>query len=204
VIGFALMHAAFDSRRHKMLYETVWPSLQREDVHPIVVSDYTKRGPWEVAKEAWRHAHDRYTHWMVLQDDFVVCDNFLKLAHNFVDRHPNDACCVFQPAAFNPNDVKNLMNHGDFEVPAHMIPWGGSLILPVSLVPNVIEIGDILDGMGTEDDTRIAHALRWLNVPCYNVGVSLIKHIGAGHSVVQNPSNDGNVTYRTGFTYVGD
>lgn len=198
------MHATHDHGRKRLFSQLVWPSLVRNDVHPMVVYDHTRQGPWDTCRRAWSLAGSPCTHWMVMQDDFTVCRDFLKLAHEFVARHPDDACCVFQPASFDPDSIKSLMGQDDFVIPDGMIPWGGSLILPMTLINKIVSTADVMHGFGTEDDTRLAHAMKRNRVACWNVGTSLIRHVGAGNSLVQTGNYADSVAYRTGFTYVGD
>lgn len=192
------MHAAFSPRRKMLLHGTVWPAWSREGVHPWVVSDYLKRGPWEVCKEAWGLARDQ-EYWCVLQDDFIPCHGFTALVETFIQRHPNQPLCIFQPASVEPSEVKALMGKDDFVIPEHMIPWGGSLILPTKIIPQVIAMADVFTGFGTQDDTRLAHALLHLGLSTVNIGTSLIRHIGAGQTVVQDWEEP--IEYRRGFTF---
>lgn len=175
------MVSSFDKNRFDLYQKEILPKWQKENVFAHIIEDTNKSGSWNTCKKAWIYlANQECTHGMVLQDDFVPCQNFLEHLNNFVKKYENSPLGIFQPAAFDPNQTKEFMyKNKDFEVPIGMVTWGGSLILPKKMILEILCIANVMDGFGKQDDTRLQASINISKYKVINIGKSLIRHVGA-------------------------
>ena len=203
-IGFCCMHATFNKSRSELFHSEILPNWARENVLPSMSLSHTPGTLWATAKRAWLMSSEEpgCTHWMVLQDDFVLCKNFMQHATEFVSRHPSEACCLFQPATIHPQDCEQQMARGA-EFATSDTLWGGSIVLPSAIVKNVMDIASSFNLFQNEDDVRISSALNVLGIPAWVCSPSLIRHVGALHeSLSGHTKNDAEtVRYRLGYTF---
>lgn len=152
----------------------------RLELHPenIVLDD---RGPngggsaWYNAKRAWSLPFGDATHRMVIQDDVIVCNDFLSICSTIIEQFP-DAAFAFSGGAWIRTDMR--------KTDSPYVRLKGScisaqaIILPVQLIHDMIAWSD--DIFGTEyrhDDGRIGWYLAYHNIPTYTVIPSLVEHL---------------------------
>ena len=197
MIGMAMMHATHDARRVQLYHNEIahaWRSELQSD--PVIVVDHQKSGPWDTAKRAWLAAAAiGSTYSMVLQDDFLPCSDFIRLALSRLSGPENEAVCVFQPAG-DPIEIRAIMNCASpFTIRPPHIPWGGSLIVSTGIVHDMLRVGEMLS-FAEHDDMRLAAALTVMGVGVRCQAPSLMRHEGARFDPV--PSE-----YRHGFSFAG-
>jgi len=102
-------------------------------------------------------------------------------------------------------EVRALMwQRQDFAVPANMMSWGGSLVLPAPLIEPVVTVADSIDSYGNKDDLRLHVALVICRRQVVNAGRSLIRHVGARwESLAGCPAttNENALRYREGWSW---
>ena len=208
-VAFARMVAAFSGERLARYESEVLPVWRREGIDAREVLDLECLGAWETCRRAWRTVRET-NHadvLCVLQDDFIPCHGFVHALQSFLARSAEyDAWCVFQPAAV-PAEVRALMSsRTDFDIPDSAISWGGSLLLRRHVVNRVLDRAALLGGFGQMDDLRLATALRQLGIKTRNVGVPIVRHVGAYWPSLcgNDDTRPESVEYRAGYSFADD
>jgi hypothetical protein len=199
--GIVMMHATFDEDRNRLFRETS-AQWDAQDIPFGLALDHDRNGAWSTCKAAWHMAYNHrflHSHWLVIQDDFVPCPRFTEKIYAFITRYPDSPLCIFQPAAIHPPDMVGLMGKGDFIIPDSMIAWGGSLVLPAGMINDIVSMANVFDGLSDMDDTRLSASLFAHGLQTWCVGKSLVRHMGAGKSLLH--PNDNLIEYRTGLTF---
>lgn len=204
MIAFAVMH--HPTLERSVLWETqIRPALERERVKFELFTDTKGEGAWTNARRAWMAlATSREPYAAVLQDDMLPCAGFESKAERFAERHDGHALSIFQPAC-QPENVglvkQAMLMRADFAIPDTWIAWGGGLILPTKMIREVVQFANLLDGFKQQDDLRLSRALFRLGKPIIQIGVSLLRHVGANQSTIGNVITD--LEYATGYSFEG-
>lgn len=146
----------------------------------IVVWDNRENGgdAMYAASKAWTQPlPNNCTHRLVLQDDVVVCDNFLEIAEQVAEKHTMQIVSFFHCEQY-PNTVR--YKHTNFL-------WGCAVMIPANLVPQCWEYINqipsfhwykhVKDIIKHDDDCIVAWAVE-NNIPMVNTVPSLVQHIG--------------------------
>ena len=144
----------------------------------IVLDD---RGPdgggsaWYNAKRAWSMPTGDSTHRMVIQDDVIVCNDFLNICNQIIEQFP-DAVFAFSGGAW----IKPELRKTD----SPYVRLKGScisaqaIIMPVNLIHDMIVWSDDIFGEEYKhDDGRIGWYCAYHDVPTYTVIPSLVEHL---------------------------
>ena len=94
-ISGALMHAPFSTERgHHMA--GLLDSMGRDNIQSLlvnfsVIEDWKAEGCWPTAKRAWLLGLEiKATHHFIIQDDIIVCDDFLLGLHKILMANPTN------------------------------------------------------------------------------------------------------------------
>tara|TARA_R110000787_G_scaffold114837_1_gene224665 strand:- start:2446 stop:3129 length:684 start_codon:yes stop_codon:yes gene_type:complete len=110
--------------------------LQRQIGQRVPVSwDHAKRGPWGAAEQAWRTVKGGATHHLVLQDDAIVCRDFIRSCEAALDAVPS------APVAFYANRkvIEEARAAGSSWAITKFMTWGVATCLPVWLIPKFLD-----------------------------------------------------------------
>jgi hypothetical protein len=190
-ISYAVMHASFDKNRRKLLDKF----LSNCHFKIQIIEDEFRDGIWSTAQRAWL-AHDLdSTHHIVLQDDFVLANNFNIGVHNLINLYPDKIFSLFQPATpLAATWINNIQNkHNFIEIPEGVVAWGGSVILPTKLIIPMISWANAFcneKDWGYADDEKISAFCLQKNHKIYSTIPTLMQHVGYNESVMNHTTND--------------
>jgi hypothetical protein len=179
----------------------------RESLDRDVEVHYDPEGPpsgngdrvWRVARAAWL-LHDPAADWHVLiQDDAVVCPDFLAGLERALEHVPEDATvCPYlgKGGAAGPSWQRiaaDAEQKSASWVVSTRLMWGVTVCLPTKLIPDMIERADTMAGV--PDDMRISgwtkrrHGEVWYTWPSlvdHRPVPSITKHRAADRRAVRH------------------
>jgi hypothetical protein len=164
---------------------------------PCPVSIDAGIGIWENCKAAWRFNNPEAEYHIVIQDDAIICDNFLELAERAIitGKLKNCVTSLFFGKRMLLMDVgKQGLKRGF--VTKNMLHWGLAVCLPVKLIEPMIAFGDKLNI--PQDDARISLFLQSRKIGVYYPLPSLVDH-RIGKSLVNDPGE-----FRTAYKYIDE
>ncbi len=155
--------------------------------------DHLSQGEWENCKKAWRmHASDADWH-VVIQDDAIVCENFIDRAIEVITKarevigSDNYICNFYY--GYRRSAAKQAADALAKGYWINSAPkWGVAICLPVRLIEEMIKFGDEVknDDWKTKDDARIGAFISTKKIPVYFPMPSIIDH-RHGKSLVGDP-----------------
>lgn len=167
--------------------------------------DHNNAGEWENCKAAWR-LHDPSAQWhVVIQDDAIICKDFMARALSVIKKAKQildveDYVCNFYFGARKSarKTAAKAMVRGYW---VNTQPkWGVAICMQTKFIEDMIKFGDKLTdpAFGTRDDIRIAKFIGHKNIPVYFPMPSIINH-RAGQSLVGDPG-----TNRQAYKFIDD
>ncbi len=145
-------------------------------------------GIWENCKRAWRLHDPEAEYHVVIQDDAIVCDNFLERAEKKIIEAR--AITATDPALSFFFGKRQWMKDVGYKgmkvgrVIGSQLHWGLAVCLPTKYIEEMIAAGDKIHIK--QDDARIARFLRAKKIPVFYPMPSLIDH-RIGESLVGDP-----------------
>lgn len=132
-------------------------------------------GVWRCAKAAWRsYIGKPVTHVCVIQDDVILCDDFVRLAEERIAEMPNDALTFFS----RRTAVRVAANHGErwVEFPGRDFLMAQAVVMPVTYVEPFITWADRFVAETEGDDVRLSAWLQNCGAKIYASAPSLVDH----------------------------
>jgi len=142
-------------------------------------------GIWENRKRATLMYEPDADYHLVLQDDAIICENFLELAQKTIDREKE---CAYSFYFGNRQNMRKTAIDGlvnGFAI-TNWLSWGLAICLPVRIIPEMLEYCDKMSG--NHDDTRISRFLKKKGIKIFFPMPSLIDHRPHGKSLVNDPA----------------
>ena len=187
--------------------EKFFPYLKKKLGESVPFSiDHNSEGVWPNAKKAWAMALDgeQALYHVVIQDDAVVCDNFLERAEGVV-RDAIRRCKTSEIAiSFYFGKRGNLTDESKKALERGFATrqsptWGVAICLPVSHIAPMIEYGNRFNV--PQDDYRIGMYLKKKGIRVYFPMPSLIDH----RTSLETPSLVGDPgKFRCAYAFIDD
>lgn len=130
---------------------------------------------WENCKSAWRMYSPAADFHLVLQDDAVLCPNFIKELTTVLE--PGKVYSLYFGWRKNyASMVKKEYDKGSKMITLDRLHWGLAVVLPTNLIDEMIMFGDKQQMPKHYDDTRIKTFLRLKGIPINYTLPSLVDH----------------------------
>lgn len=146
---------------------------------------------WENCKRAWM-LQDKKKKWgIVIQDDAILCKDFLKKAEEHLERAEKLGCAVQFYIGNNPHyeeQFRENLRNGYVIKPE--LSWGVAIALPTELIFEMISFGDSYRGW--QDDIKIKHFLLKKQISTYYALPGLVDHRQENENPSLVRSMDGN------------
>lgn len=130
---------------------------------------------WENCKRAWK-LQDRSKKWsIVIQDDAILCDNFLEKASKHLEKAEELGCAVQFYLGNIPQyeqQFKENIKNG-YLVKKELI-WGVAIAVKTELIDEMLQFGDARGGW--QDDIKIKYFLLKKQIPTYYPIWGLVDH----------------------------
>jgi hypothetical protein len=175
----------------------LWLERVKSRVPSATVVLDLKHELWDTAKRAWLEcASDASaTHAMVLSDDMIPSVDFERTLERLVGEKPNAVISVFSfPGVLWAQEIAYGKDRKPGWRSCGPCFWGGTVIVPRALVPDMIEkcdrMRDLIPGGPPDcqvDDVRIAKWAEDLGVECAHWYPQLLEHVGAACSLIGMP-----------------
>jgi len=133
-------------------------------------------GIWANCKQAWR-LHNPEAEWhVVIQDDAIVCDDFLRKAENEIMK-AEELGCDYANFFFGKRKLMDVhqkfgMQHGYWM--SGWLHWGIAICAKVKHIEPMLKFGDTMNI--PQDDTRLANYVKSQRLKVYYPIPSLIEH----------------------------
>jgi hypothetical protein len=155
-------------------------------------------GLWENAKHAWKMYDPKADYHLVIQDDAIICDNFMERASETIRQ--SEALFKNRPHLINfyydalltPSNAKEIIKQK--YIIRSKICWAVAICVPTSLINEMIAFCDSLNI--PQDDEKITAFMRSKKLKCYFPIPSLIDHRTEENSLI------GNIGQRKAWRYV--
>src|SRR5690349_8192337 len=91
-----MMHCSWNKERVIMLNNIINKLGDLSILNEFsICDDVNKNGTWYNCKRSWNKIPNDSTHHLVLQDDMMVCDNFLLTLHNILKINSKNIINIF-------------------------------------------------------------------------------------------------------------
>ena len=185
-LSIAIMHcpAFADRRKHveKIVEKISVKNIQQKVVDFNIFSDWYQKGLWFNARRSWMWClSTKSTHHLVLQDDVIICNNFIDTIINCIKTYPDSPLGLY--ANRKICEEAKLKDIRWVSIPDGV--WGQAILLPRFLVEKFLnwERKHILPNF-KYDDTRIAMFLVENKINSMCPMPSLVDHEGAATSTL--------------------
>lgn len=187
----------------KMLSISVMAHPSRERFFPYLKErlgdvpfsiDHDSEGVWPNARRAWSMFDPEAQFHVVIQDDAIVCDNFLERAEEAIYDGFRKGIHAASDAGFAVSfyfgnrsglhgQAKEGMERGYTTM--RRTPWAVAICLPTNLIPEMLEF---CEGLAMpQDDARIGTFIKSKEMKVYFPLPSLISHRTGEESLVGDP-----------------
>ena len=162
--------------------------LDKQDASYTKVIDYDTSGIWHTAKRAWREARPDVTHHLVLQDDIVLCENFVDIVQGILQNADPEYVDVNEVGFSFCDDIWKMRHAYKFNkgwVYTQMARHAQALMLPITWIEPFITWADYnVRPEYYHDDGRLEMWLRENYMVLHHSVPSLVKHddYGSVHS----------------------
>jgi hypothetical protein len=181
------MHAEFDPERRAMVTALLrgmggLDVLNRETVGWSVTKDGNRAGVWPTARRAWLDSR-RYlsSHHLVIQDDAIVCRDFLAGVKAIVAIQPEAAITLYA----NRKVVEEAREQGSAWASYRDGPWGLAVVMPSAWASDFLRWeAAAVPSSYPHDDRRLGLWLWNEGKPCLGVVPSIVEHGGWKHSTM--------------------
>lgn len=161
----------------KEMVEHLLKQLQMPD--DIVVWDDREKGGDAIytAEKAWRSppTSPDITHRIVLQDDIIVSENFLKICNDIINTIPNNPISLYN----NMPDLSSYKNKKCCYLITHMM-GGPGIIMPIDYINKCwdwIEVQKNTPNYCVADDAMIERYFKAHDITMYTTIPSIVQHI---------------------------
>lgn len=135
---------------------------------------------WDTGSRAMlaHRGHSSLTHWMVVQDDAIVCRDLCAGVEKALDhlslsaRMPTPLCLYIGHRLKKQCRLYDPAETSWFTMP---LTWGVGIVMPVELIDDVIRWGDRHHGIANYD-LRIGHYLKSKLIPTWYPWPSMVDH----------------------------
>jgi hypothetical protein len=165
-----------------------------EEYDVKVAIDYVSSGAWQTARRAWMLFDDDSTHHILLQDDVMVCKNFMLATHKICKAYNNHCITFHSHRKIADEALEKGLNYAKF----HYVT-GQALCMPVEKIKQFVAWSDkFVDDKLRYDDSRLS---MFNTIHQYEQVITvpnLVQHFYGG-SILGTPTNN-----KQARTYPGD
>lgn len=178
-VSLSIMHASKRGDRRAnvaaLIRQMGGPTRLNEDtLHWEVTQDLDHLGPWRTARRALISSYKaQATHHILLQDDVILCDDFVPAVKELIELRPDAALSLFTPRPV-VLDAKRR-NTRWLRMPGGA--WMQALVLPSPWIPEFIKWADThVPPTYPHDDHRLSLWIMEFHKPSYGVAPTLADH----------------------------
>jgi len=139
-----------------------------------VLYDDERIGNWNNAARAWKAVKSGATHHVVLQDDIVLCKNFLATVTRLCELRPKSPLTLFTMR----KGTREAVEQGKHWVRVEYGVWGQATVLPTPLIPQMFRwIEKNVEPDFKYDDARISLWLEHHRIPAFAPAPNIVEHL---------------------------
>lgn len=146
-------------------------------------------GLWENAKRAWKMYDPSANYHAVIQDDAIICNNFMERASQVIKRSqevfnnsPHFINFYYDKILAPTNMVEEIIKQG--YITRSKVCWAVAICMPTNLIDEMITFCDLKNI--PQDDERITDFMKSKGLRCYFPIPSLVDHRPESVSLVGN------------------
>lgn len=166
--------------------EKFFPHLKQMLGNDVPFSiDFKSAGVWPNCRQAWRLFDPMAEYHVVVQDDAIVCENFLVRAQEVIEKSGGDKAISFYfgKRGNMTEESAAALKRGFALRPSPT--WGVAICLRTEWIMSMLEYADKLSN--PQDDYRIAAFLKHKKIATYFPMPSLVDHRQHEKSLVGDP-----------------
>ena len=187
-LSLAIMHLTTDSWRRSMVADQIRrmggvETLNRETEYWEVTKDTLGAGPWPTARRAWLASlrAPRATHHVIVQDDALLCRDFLPGLKAALSEVPEAVVSLFTIH----DKVAEAQKAGFSWIQQRDDVWGLGIAMPSAWAPEFVRWCDTHIPPGyLHDERRVAIWMLANDRACFSPVPSLMEHAGATRSTL--------------------
>jgi hypothetical protein len=154
--------------------ENVNKIIRKLGVRVPVFYDTERRGPWFNARRAWGSVKSGATHHLVLQDDVLLCGNFIKTVEHLCSLRPDQILNLFSLRKI----VAEAKDAETSWVKATNLILAPAIVMPTPFIPRMLRWQDQnLSSDYLHDDGRIQMWMEYEKRPAYIPAPNIVEHI---------------------------
>lgn len=154
------------------------------DVPFSIDDNKQKLGTWGNCKRAWSLRDKTKDYHLVIQDDAVLCDNFMEKVSEFINKYPNESYQLFRGKKRQSWAIGTAKL--DVDVLQGQLLWGVAIMLRQDIIEPAIHWGEQNFVPSYPDDTRIKKYLDSKGIKTLYPYPSLVDHRTIQDSLVNN------------------
>lgn len=182
------MHLPTDVWRRSMVNDQIKrmggvSAIERETEYWEVTKDVLAAGPWPTARRAWLASAraPNATHHVLLQDDALLCRDFLPGLREAISNVPEAVISLF--TIHDKVAEARLLSYSWIQQRDDV--WGVGLVMPSAWASEFVRWCDINIPAGyLHDERRVAIWMMATGKACYSPVPSLVEHAGAVNSTL--------------------
>jgi len=185
-LSIAIMHTpVFKERRNhieNIINQISVSTIQQEVEDFKIFSDWYQKGAWYNARQCWMWGLSlKSTHHLVLQDDVILCGQFVKVIKKCIEAYPEHPLGLYANRKICEEAKKKDIRW--VQIPDGV--WGQAIVLPQSMIADFLswEKKHIRPDF-KHDDSRLAMYLVEKKIPAMCPMPSLVDHEGAATSTL--------------------
>jgi hypothetical protein len=164
------------------------------------VLDYWGEGIYPTHLKALRETRTEATHALFLQEDILLCENFLPAVQRTVEVYPDDIISYYCPRKICTVEHQN----GRSWVAIRGGIWGQAMLYPVRHIPAILDwCASTLTDNYPHDDTAITAYCLDKGIRAMITIPSLVEHVGYDRSLLGHSAQIGKNVRRAAL-YIGD
>lgn len=155
--------------------ENVRRTLKSLGVAVPVLYDDDRIGCWNNAVRAWKAVKSGASHHLVLQDDIVLCRNFLSTVERLCELRPSHPLTLFTMR----KGTREAVEKDSHWVRVEYGVWGQATLLPTFMIPQMLRWNDkhIRPDFGLPDDARISLWMEHHRIPAFAPAPNIVEHL---------------------------
>lgn len=163
--------------------DNVERTLRALNVRVPVLYDDEGLGCWNNASRAFKAIQSGATHHVVMQDDIILCKNFVPTVTHLCELRPNSIMSLFSMRKSTREAVERDIRW----VEAKYGVWGQAIVMPVSLIPRMFRwVEQHVSSDWYSEDARISLWMEHHKIPGYVPAPNIVEHVDGksmlGHS----------------------
>jgi len=156
------------------------------------------QGIWHNRVQATLAYDKNATHHLVLQDDAILCKDFITQVCSEINKRPEHILNLYFGNRVKMREAaQKALPNGGYET--NWLSWGVGIVTPTKYIEEMISYCNGIQGLDNHDDTRMARYIRHKGLKVWYPLPSLVDH-RVSQSLMENVEG----SHRVAFKFLGE